>query len=149
MPFTTNDDSVKMDESIQKFLQSETVLSLATSVNNRPYCASCYYAFVPGDNLLVFKSDPDTQHIEDALENNQVAGTILPDKLDKTKIRGVQFSGLFKKPDSSVKSKAEKAYLLKYPASMLFRGTIWVIELNRIKFTDNALLKGKKILWER
>ena len=142
-------NSPVLDESIEKFLLSHTVLSLATSVNNRPYCASCYYAFVPGENVLLFKSDPDTQHIEDALSNSQVAGTILPDKLEKTKIQGVQFSGTFRKAEGSIQRKAELTYLAKYPVATLFRGNIWIIELNRIKFTDNALLKGKKILWER
>ncbi|HMO32079.1 MAG TPA: pyridoxamine 5'-phosphate oxidase family protein [Lacibacter sp.] len=141
--------SPPMEPGMEKFLEEQTVLSMATSVNDKPYCASCYYAFVPGDNLLVFKSDEDTQHIEDALRNNQVAGTVLPDKLEKTKIRGIQFSGVFRKPEGSEKAKAERKYLSKYPVATLFRGTIWVIELSRIKFTDNALLKGRKILWER
>ena len=138
-----------MDAGIEKFLSEQTVLSLATCVNDRPYCASCYYAFVPQRNLLVFKSEVDTQHIEDALANNRVAGTILPDKIDKTKIRGIQFSGIFRKPEGSELEIAQKTYLKRYPVATLFRGNIWVIELTRIKFTDNALLKGRKILWER
>jgi uncharacterized protein YhbP (UPF0306 family) len=138
-----------LDPGIEQFLLAHTVLSLATSVHDRPYCASCYYAFIPGENVLVFKSDPDTQHIEDALANAQVAGTILPDKLEKTKIQGIQFSGHFKKAEGSIQRKAELTYLSKYPVATLFRGNLWIIELTRIKFTDNALLKGKKILWER
>lgn len=141
--------SPAMDAGIEKFLESQTVLSLATSVNDRPYCASCYYAFVPVSNLLVFKSDIDTQHIEDALANNQVAGTILPDNLEKNKIQGIQFSGIFRKPEGGAHDIALKKYLLKYPVATLFRGNIWVIELSRIKFTDNTLPEGRKILWER
>lgn len=137
------------DLSIQNFLESQSVFTLATCGNDIPYCASCFYAYIPELQLLVFKSDEDTKHIEDALQNPIVAGTVLADKLDKTKIKGVQFTGLFKRPDSSVKSKAENAYLLKYPVSALYRGTIWLVELTKIKFTDNTLVFGKKIMWER
>lgn len=141
--------SPAMDASIENFLESQTVLTLATSVNDRPYCASCYYAFVPGSNLLVFKSEVDTQHIEDALNNNLVAGTVLPDALEKTKIRGIQFNGIFRKPEGAELELAQKTYLSKYPVATLFRGTVWVLALTRIKFTDNALPIGRKILWER
>ncbi len=145
----TQSQPLAPDLSIQKFLESQSVFTLATSINNTPYCASCFYAYIAELQLLVFKSDEDTKHIEDALQNSIVAGTVLADKLDKTKIRGVQFTGLFKLPDSSIKNKAENAYLLKYPVSALYRGTIWLIELSKIKFTDNTLIFGKKIMWER
>ena len=37
----------------------------------------------------------------------------------------------------------------KFPLAGIFRGDIWVIELSHIKFTDNTLVFGKKMLWER
>jgi len=144
-----NELTLKMDEHIATFLKEQTVVNFATSVNDIPYCASCYYAYVPGEELLVFKSDTDTKHIEDALKNSNVAGTVLPDKIITAKIKGIQFSGLFKAMEGSQGDKAKKAYLSKFPVAGLFRGTIWVIELSRVKFTDNTLVFGKKILWER
>jgi hypothetical protein len=144
-----NDFTLKMDEQIATFLKEQSVVNFATSVNDIPYCASCYYAYVPGAELLVFKSDTDTKHIEDALKNNNVAGTVVPDKIAISKIKGIQFSGLFKAAEGSLGEKAKKAYLSKFPVAGLFRGTIWVIELSRVKFTDNTLVFGKKILWER
>ncbi|MBX9784454.1 MAG: pyridoxamine 5'-phosphate oxidase family protein [Chitinophagaceae bacterium] len=146
----SNDPQVlKLDDKIAEFLKEQSVVTIATSVNNHPYCASCYYAFVPGDNLLVFKSDTDTKHIENALQNAQVAGTVLPDKIVKAKPKGVQFNGTFMKAEGSNGKKAKEAYLKKYPVAGIFRGDIWVIELSKIKFTDNTLVFGKKILWER
>jgi len=144
------DESVlKMDERIEAFLKEQTVVNIATSVNNQPYCASCYYAFIPNENLIVFKSDPDTKHIEDALANNQVAGTVIPEKIVQAKIKGVQFTGVFKPASGSAGDKAKKGYLSKFPVAGLFRGDIWMIELTKVKFTDNTLVFGKKILWER
>ncbi len=138
-----------MNEHIVAFLKEQSVVSIATTVNDEPYCASCYFAFEPNENLLVFKSDADTKHIEDALRNNHVAGTILPDKITKAKPKGVQFSGVFQKAEGTIGSIAKKAYLKKFPVAGIFRGDIWVIELTRIKFTDNTLIFGKKLLWER
>jgi len=147
----TNNSSVSpvMNESIAAFLQEQSVVSIATTVNDEPYCASCYYAFEPTENLLVFKSDSDTKHIEDALRNNHVAGTVLPDKITKAKVKGVQFNGLFMKAEGLVGKKAKETYLRKFPVASIFRGDIWVIELSRVKFTDNTLVFGKKLLWER
>lgn len=147
----TNNSSVSpvMNEYIAAFLQEQSVVSIATTVNDEPYCASCYYAFEPTENLLVFKSDSDTKHIEDALRNNHVAGTVLPDKITKAKVKGVQFNGLFMKAEGAVGKKAKETYLRKFPVASIFRGDIWVIELSRVKFTDNTLVFGKKLLWER
>ena len=147
----SNDTSASpvMNEHIAAFLKEQSVISIATSVNEEPYCASCYYAFEPTENLLVFKSDADTRHIEDALKNNRVAGTILPDKITKAKVKGVQFNGNFMKADGRIGSKAKETYLKKFPVAGLFRGDIWVIEITRVKFTDNTLVFGKKLLWER
>jgi hypothetical protein len=140
---------IPLDKSISDFLMDQCVVTIATSIKNQPYCASCYYAFVPGNNLLVFKSDSDTKHIEDALTNNTVAGTILPDKIVKAKPKGIQFTGIFMKAEGATGKKAKDAYLKKYPVAGIFRGDIWVIEISKIKFTDNTLIFGKKTLWER
>jgi uncharacterized protein YhbP (UPF0306 family) len=142
-------DTPAMPEQIEEFLNDSSVVTIATSINDQPYCASCYFAYVPEDHLLVFKSDIDTKHVEDALQNNQVAGTILPDKIIKAKPKGVQFSGVFHKAADHLGDKAKKAYLKKFPLAGIFRGDIWVIELSHIKFTDNTLVFGKKTLWER
>lgn len=142
-------NTIVPDEKIIEFLKENSVINIATSINNQPHCASCYYAFVEGDNYIAFKSDADSRHIDEAMQNNKVAGTILPDKIVKAKPKGIQFTGTFLKADSGIGKKAKEAYLRKYPLAGIFRGDIWMIELEHIKFTDNTLVFGKKILWER
>ena len=138
-----------MPEQIAAFLEEQSVVTIATSKDHQPYCASCYYAFVPDENLLAFKSDSDTRQIEEALQNNLTGGTVLPDKITQAKPQGVQFMGVFRKAEGEVGDIAKKAYLRKYPVAGIFRGEIWVIELSKIKFTDNTSAFGKKTLWER
>lgn len=145
----TTPSHTPMDKRLETFLAGQSVLTLAKAVDNQPHCAPCYYAYIPKEHLLVFKSDLDTQHIENALQNHRVAGSILPDKLEKMRTIGVQFTGRFLLPEGLLKSMAENAYLAKFPFATLFRGKIWVIELEKVKFTDNTPVIGKKILWER
>jgi uncharacterized protein YhbP (UPF0306 family) len=142
-------NTIELNKKIVDFLNESAVVSIATTIKNQPYCASCYYAFVENENYIAFKSDSDTRHIEEALANNKVAGTVLPDKIVKAKPKGVQFTGTFMKAEGSIGKKAKEAYLKKYPVAGIFRGDIWMIALDHVKFTDNTLVFGKKILWER
>jgi uncharacterized protein len=100
-------------------------------------------------NALIFKSNRDTKHVSDALHNNFVAGTIIPDKSEIGKIKGIQFSGVLIEPNDDLYDEFKMAYYKKYPFSVAFKGDIWAIELTSVKFTDNTLGFGKKVCWER
>ena len=140
---------MKMNERITSFLRLNTNLTFATCSNNIPYCANCFYAFDEENNFFVFKSNPETTHIRQGLENNNIAGSIASDKLDRTKIQGIQFSGNFVEPKNELLNLLKTIYYKKYPFAMAFSGTIWAIELTSIKMTDNTLGFGKKIEWKK
>lgn len=138
-----------MDKRIIDFIHTQTVLTLATSIENIPYCASCFYSLIEGSYSLAFKSDKTTKHIQDALLNNEVAGTIIPDKSEIGKIKGIQFQGKLIEPEGRLLANAKKSYYKKYPFAIAVKGELWVIELSFIKMTDNQLGFGKKLLWEK
>jgi len=138
-----------INERVIVFLKSCTNLTLATGKNSIPYCANCFYAYDEKQNLLVFKSDRDTNHIKQALENNNVAGTILPDKLEKAKIKGIQFNGKFIEAKDELLESIKKVYYKKYPFARAFAGELWAVEFTFIKMTDNTLGFGKKIEWRK
>ena len=138
-----------MDEKIISFLKSQTNITLAVSENNIPNCANCFYAFSEKENLLIFKSKPETSHIKMALKNNKVAGTIIPDSLDKKRIQGIQFTGKFFQPMRELFSSAQNIYYKKFPYALVISGELWAIELHTIKFTDNKLGFGKKLEWKK
>ncbi len=138
-----------MDEKISSFLKSQTNMTLAVSENNIPYCANCFYAFSEKENLLIFKSKPETTHLKFALKNNKVAGTIIPDSLDKKRIQGVQFTGKFFQPKRELFSSAQNIYYKKFPYALIVSGELWAIELHSIKFTDNKLGFGKRMEWKK
>lgn len=132
---------------IIEFLKANTALALATCKDNVPHCANCFYVYDEELNLLIFKSRPGTRHIHEALVNNNVAGTILPDKLEPTKIQGIQFSGYFSEPKDELLQLAKTSYYKRYPFAIAFPGNLWIIELDNIKMTDNSLGFGTKIEW--
>ena len=137
-----------IDNRIIDFIQEHHVLTLATSTNNEPYCANCFYVYLKEENCLVFTSDPDTRHIQDTLNQPLVAGSVALETSIIGKIQGIQFSGFISKPTDNIEKKAKKAYLKRFPLAMLMKTTLWIVRLTFIKFTDNRLGFGKKLIWK-
>ena len=135
-----------MDERIAKFISKQTCASICCiDEGGRPYCFSCFYAFNDEEIMLYFKSSEDSHHSGLLKKNAMVAGTILPDKLGLFQIKGIQFEGIVLPDDP----KAAAYYYQKHKVAIAIAGEIWTIRINKIKFTDNSLGFGKKILWER
>ncbi|MBN1181780.1 MAG: pyridoxamine 5'-phosphate oxidase family protein [Bacteroidales bacterium] len=133
-----------MDERIIKFIKKHHVLTLATSGDNLPYCASCFYAYNKDNNQIVFTSDVKTKHMQDALKQPVVAGTIALETKIIGKIQGIQFRGIL---SEAVEKKQRQTYLKRFPFAILADTKLWIIQLTYIKFTDNRLGFGKKLIW--
>jgi len=139
----------KIDTKIIKFIKEHHVLTLATSNNNMPYCANCFYTYLEEENIFVFTSDEDTKHIKDVVTQNYVAGSIVLETKIVGKIQGIQFNGNLYKPKEELLKKAKKKYMRAFPYAVLMKTTLWVLDLNFIKMTDNRLGFGKKLIWEK
>lgn len=137
------------DFKIINFINEHHVLTLATSVNNIPYCANCFYVYLENENMFVFTSDNKTKHVNDVLQNNYVGGSVVLETSIIGKIQGIQFNGTMYKPEKELKRKANRKYLKKYPFAKLMNTNIWVVELDFIKLTDNRLGFGKKLTWKK
>ena len=139
------------EERIVNFIGEHHVLTLAVSHNDIPWCASCFYVYLKATNHFVFTSDHDTRHISDFLQNplKQVAGTIALETKITGKIRGIQFSGLMSELSGNELRLGKKAYLERFPVARLSKLTLWGIEPNYIKMTDNRLGFGTKLIWEK
>lgn len=136
-----------MNPLIVRLLEESTNLTLATSINDVPDCANCFYVFDAESKILIIKSKGSTNHIRQAIKNNCVAGTVLPDTLNRLNIKGIQFRGVFLQPDEKLKNSREKKYYNKYPFARAVPGDIWAVKLTAIKMTDNTLGFGTKIAW--
>lgn len=122
---------------------------MATSFEGRPWCANCFYTYLEDEHTLVFTSDEDTRHMQEAAKNQVVAGSIVLETETIGKIQGIQFEGLLEKPSEAVFGKYKIAYLKRFPYAIVSTSPFWVIFLNHIKFTDNRLGFGKKLIWKK
>ena len=137
------------DPRIIRFIRKHHVFTLATTVNQQPWCACCFYVFDEQTISLVFTSDTDTRHISEALSNPQVAGNIALETKIIGLIQGLQFSGILHQLEGEDYEKAKNQYLKRFPYAAPFLGAtaIWNLEISMMKMTDNKLGFGKKLLW--
>jgi len=139
-----------MNETIVNFIQQQQIASICcVDEYNNPYCFTCFFAFNRRDGLLYFKSSASSHHIKLLLRQTQVAGTILPGKLEPLSMKGIQFGGMVLPEGHSLTSNAVNSYHFKYPFAMAMPGKVYTIQLTHVKMTDNSKGFGKKITWER
>jgi uncharacterized protein YhbP (UPF0306 family) len=126
------------------FISRHHVLSLNVCFENKSWSASCFYAFLK-TGAFAIASDKNSRHMQYAAKNPLISGTIHLETKEIGKIQGLQFEGEIKKASM----KAKKAYLLSFPLSAALMPTLWEIEINYAKLTNNELGFGKKLVWQK
>jgi uncharacterized protein YhbP (UPF0306 family) len=138
-----------VDERIVRFFRKHHVLTIATSVNDEPWCANCFYVYLEEKNALVFTTGHETRHGKEFLKNKVVAGSVVLETPVIGKIRGIQFQGIVSEPEGELSKTVRKSFLKRFPVAMLMETHLWIVELTHIKMTDNRLGFGKKIIWTK
>ncbi len=138
-----------MENRITEFIKKHHVLTLATSFEGLPWVANCFYAYLEEENVLVFTSGRDTKHIRDLKDGNKVAASIVLETSVVGKIQGIQLRGSLTEPAGKLLNASKMAYLKRFPFTALMETTLWVLEPETIKMTDNRLGFGKKLIWEK
>lgn len=139
-----------MNEQIVDFIKEQTVATICCiDAEALPYCFTCFYAFNIEEGLIYFKSSPNSKHSLLIRENATISGTILPDKLNKMAIKGVQFNGEVLDPKHLLCRNASFIYNKSHPLAIAIKGEIFTIRLSSVKFTDSSMGFGRKIIWER
>jgi uncharacterized protein YhbP (UPF0306 family) len=134
---------------ILQFIAEHHVLTLAVSRNDIPWCAHCFYSYLPPRNLFVFTSEADTRHIRDVelSGNNLVAAGVSLETKMVWKIRGLQILGKMRHLEGAELKDARRAYLSDFPVARLAPLDLWGVEAVHMKLTDNRLGFGKKLIW--
>jgi len=138
-----------VDEKIVRFFRKHHVLTIATSVNDEPWCANCFYVYLEEKNALGFTTGHETRHGKEFLKNKVVAGSVVLETPVIGKIRGIQFQGIVSEPGGELLRTVRKSFLKRFPVAMLMETHLWIVELTHIKMTDNRLGFGKKIIWTK
>ena len=133
-----------IDKRIVDFIKRHHVLTLATiSSKGEPYCAACFYAYDKVRNRLIFTSDDATRHAQQMAKNSAVAIGITLETRVVGKVQGAQICGKAERGDDEDK----KVYIKRFPYAALAPLNIWAVEPTFIKYTDNTLGFGKKLIW--
>lgn len=140
-----------IDKRIVRMLKHHHIFTIATSRNNVPWCATCFYIYHETSHRIIFTSDKDTRHISEGIVQPEISGNIALETRIIGKIQGIQFSGFLSELTGEDYRSALKLYLKRFPYAAPFLGStsLWKIEPSFIKMTDNSLGFGKKIIWNK
>ena len=109
-------------------------MTLATSTKDgHPYCCNAFYAFRADDNALIFTTDLATHHGQMMSQNPRVAASIVLETRTVGKVQGLQITGTIKPA----------------PYAAVADLSLWRLEADFMKLTDNTLGFGKKLIWQR
>lgn len=133
------------DPRIVRFLRRHHVLVLATAAQETPWCADVFYAYDHTRNELVFSSDQTTRHGREMLLYPDVAGSVVLETRVVGRVQGLQLCGRVERGDEQ----ARKLYLRRFPYASLTPLTLWRLRPVYMKYTDNTLGFGTKLIWNQ
>jgi len=131
-------------QKIEAFIAKHHVLTLATAVENELSACSLFYAYDFKNQSFIVASAKDTLHIQHIEKNPKIAGNILLETQEVGKIQGLQFRGSFRLLEDR---RQKSLYFKAFPYALALAPTLWQIEVDFFKLTDNRLGFGKKLIW--
>jgi len=136
-----------IDSRIIEFIADHHVMTLASRFDEYLWCANLFYAFFEEESTFVVTSDITTRHAQNFNKNPEVAGSVVLETEKVGMIRGMQFRGVVSQCSASLFDRYRLIYLKRFPYAVLKGGDVWRIRLTEIKYTDNRLGFGTKLLW--
>ena len=137
---------MEIDKRIEDFIAEHHVLTLATATPcGKPYCCNAFYAYDKASGAFIFTTDLSTHHGKMMAENERVAASILLETRTVGKIQGLQITGKVKPAIDGDKMR----YIKDFPYAVVADLSLWRLEAEMMKFTDNRLGFGKKLIWQR
>ncbi len=134
-----------VDQRIVKFIKRHHVMTLASVSAGQPYCCNVFYAYDTQRNRLIFTSGHETRHVAEFVAHPAVAASIVLETRVVGKVQGLQLVGEVVGADDSDKIQ----YIKRFPYTALADLTLWAVEMSYMKYTDNTLGFGKKLIWNR
>lgn len=155
-----NSDTVlPIDPRIVRFIGRHRVLTLATAApeSGDLWCCNLFYAYMPASAALpdfpggafVFTSPETTRHAAMFAGHPAVAGSVVLESKVVGRLQGLQLQGVVHRADTStgLLAAAKGAYLKRFPFAAVMLSDLWVLEVTRLKYTDNTLGFGTKLHW--
>ena len=136
-----------IDKKIEEFISKHHVLTLATATpSGEPYCCNAFFAYDKASGAFIFTTDAEkTHHGKMMVENAKVAASIVLETRTVGKVQGLQITGKVKPAIDGDKL----LYIKEFPYAIVADLTLWRLEADMMKLTDNRLGFGKKLIWQR
>jgi len=113
------DDEHNLKRLATDLIDQQSTMALATARENISWSAPVYYVFYKSS--FFFFSNPDSRHIQEAIESEQASAAIYPFVDTWQGIRGIQMSGRIKIAKPGLTSiQAVRAYIKKFPFTKEF-----------------------------
>lgn len=122
---------MSLKDDIVAYLDSATMMQVATAIEGAPWCATVYFAHDNAHNLY-WLSLPTTRHSQDIAQNNRVAGTIVAPQNAGQPPRGLQFEGTAREiTDPQELMRLVEAYEERYARNNLAEAIMTAVNPNR------------------
>ena len=139
-----------MNQKMLDFLLRQTATSISfVNETNGPCIFSCFFAFKSENELLYYKSSESSYHSKMVRQNPKVAGTIMPDKLNKLSIKGITFTGEVFTGNDSICKDAANIYYHKFPFAVAIPGALWTVRLEEVRMSNYIMGVFEKYCWKR
>jgi uncharacterized protein YhbP (UPF0306 family) len=113
----------------------------------QPWVAHAFYAWMADEKCFVFMNNPATRHGAEMVANSRVAAAIVLETRVVGRLQGVQIEGVVRMAGGDELVAARNAYLKRFPYAVAMEQPLWILAPSHIKFTDNTLGFGKKLIW--
>ena len=143
--------SASARERALRYLETHSVLTLATHGPEGPWATAVFYA--SEGFTLYFLSMPDSRHGRNIAVHANVAGAVQEDYADWPEIKGIQLEGTAAVLEGAERDAAIRRYARRFPlianpvaeiAGALARVAWYRLEPARLYFIDNALGFGHR-----
>lgn len=137
---------MEIDKKIERFIAKHHVLTLATSTpDGKPYCCNCFFAYDEASAAFIFTTDSATHHGQMMQANPRVAASVVLETRTVGKVQGLQITGKVLPAVDGDKM----TYIKAFPYAAVADLSLWRLEADMMKLTDNTLGFGKKLIWRR
>jgi len=144
---------------VKRYMDSFAAMTLACSLDNKPWAAAVYYARQGLD--LIFFSSPTSRHSTIFSQNPRAAATIHGDYREWREIKGLQMEGRIESVTTAqAKARAISTYLKRHPfvseffseplsisaevAKKMFKVQLYLFRPDTILYLDNAIRFGTR-----
>ena len=137
---------MEIDKKIERFIAKHHVLTLATSSRDgEPYCCNCFFAYDEASAAFIFTTDAATHHGQMMQANPRVAASVVLETRTVGKVQGLQITGKVLPAEDGDKM----TYIKAFPYAAVADLSLWRLQADMMKLTDNTLGFGKKLIWRR